>query len=597
MMSLARITTFYSYKGGVGRSMALANVAVLMARAGRHVLMMDFDLDAPGLHRYFPDATATSRAGVLDLFDELRLTLEVTFAEAGSFDPGDPSCLDTCREIVHALLEKGTYLHPTDDPNLTLMPAGRFDDDYANRIRLLDWSRFFSEFGEVFAILRDALRARYDEVLIDSRTGLTDVGSISTVVMPDRLVVVFTPNDQSIAGGAEVARQAFRLHRSITDVKRAAAPLDIVPLLSRVERGEVLLRNQWIARAAVTYSELFSELLGAERIDLTRYFDDLHIPYSTYYSFGERIAVAEATDRGLGSLDHAYHQLHRLLGSSGAIVDWKAQTQAAPSLEDVALLAELDAQVDLPRELSFPRVVHVPKHPGQQDFSRLRADPQDADLWRDYARATDLGIRRAKQDLRGGLHVFGMMPYAAAALLGRRLDDLARNTPIHLYHFQNGYWTLFSSPTAGAPAGGDKIYQVVEEMADPDAGEGVLVAIEGIRPIASEQLLALAKERAAGYIARVRQVSPEPLQAPAQTTQAVRELRRELTLLQSRHPTAAFHFVATAPLPLMVELGRMLSPTVFRSAVVYQYHSQTGHYVAGVDVVEEARRASLPDAP
>jgi MinD-like ATPase involved in chromosome partitioning or flagellar assembly len=47
------IYTFYSFKGGVGRSMALANTAVLLARGGSRVLIVDWDLEAPGLHKYF----------------------------------------------------------------------------------------------------------------------------------------------------------------------------------------------------------------------------------------------------------------------------------------------------------------------------------------------------------------------------------------------------------------------------------------------------------------------------------------------------------------------------------------------------------------
>ena len=55
-----QIITFYSYKGGTGRSMALANVGYLLARqmepGSRGVLMIDWDLEAPGLHRYFQGA-------------------------------------------------------------------------------------------------------------------------------------------------------------------------------------------------------------------------------------------------------------------------------------------------------------------------------------------------------------------------------------------------------------------------------------------------------------------------------------------------------------------------------------------------------------
>jgi len=48
-----RIVTFYSYKGGTGRSMALANFAWILAASGKKVLVIDWDLEAPGLHRYF----------------------------------------------------------------------------------------------------------------------------------------------------------------------------------------------------------------------------------------------------------------------------------------------------------------------------------------------------------------------------------------------------------------------------------------------------------------------------------------------------------------------------------------------------------------
>lgn len=40
---------FYSLKGGTGRSLALANVAYAMVRAGKSVLCIDMDIEAPGL--------------------------------------------------------------------------------------------------------------------------------------------------------------------------------------------------------------------------------------------------------------------------------------------------------------------------------------------------------------------------------------------------------------------------------------------------------------------------------------------------------------------------------------------------------------------
>ena len=42
--------TFYSYKGGVGRSLALTNLAIYLAQFGATVAMIDLDIEAPGLH-------------------------------------------------------------------------------------------------------------------------------------------------------------------------------------------------------------------------------------------------------------------------------------------------------------------------------------------------------------------------------------------------------------------------------------------------------------------------------------------------------------------------------------------------------------------
>src|SRR3954468_1745333 len=66
-----KVVTFYSYKGGTGRTMALANVAWILAANGKRVLVADWDLESPGLPRFFrpfidPGALASS-GGLIDL--------------------------------------------------------------------------------------------------------------------------------------------------------------------------------------------------------------------------------------------------------------------------------------------------------------------------------------------------------------------------------------------------------------------------------------------------------------------------------------------------------------------------------------------------
>ncbi len=70
---MGKVYTFYSYKGGVGRTMAMANVGALLSIWGKKVLMIDWDLEAPGLENYFKEGQETfindirRKEGLIDL--------------------------------------------------------------------------------------------------------------------------------------------------------------------------------------------------------------------------------------------------------------------------------------------------------------------------------------------------------------------------------------------------------------------------------------------------------------------------------------------------------------------------------------------------
>src|SRR5438270_2162491 len=86
---MGEVITFYSYKGGVGRTMALANTAAMLAARGWRVLAADWDLEAPGLHHYFPEAVG----GVA----EPRGMIDLAVAAAGAKEPlAWRSCLIPC---------------------------------------------------------------------------------------------------------------------------------------------------------------------------------------------------------------------------------------------------------------------------------------------------------------------------------------------------------------------------------------------------------------------------------------------------------------------------------------------------------------------
>src|SRR5882762_7466910 len=69
-----KVVTFYSYKGGTGRTMALANVAWILASNGKRVLSVDWDLESPGLHKFYhpflDESTVSATPGVIEIIND-----------------------------------------------------------------------------------------------------------------------------------------------------------------------------------------------------------------------------------------------------------------------------------------------------------------------------------------------------------------------------------------------------------------------------------------------------------------------------------------------------------------------------------------------
>ncbi len=187
------VITFYSFKGGVGRTMALVNVAAELARRGRKVLVVDFDLEAPGLETYKHLRPPKPLPGIVEYVTEFRRTQQV------------PNLLDHLYE-AKPIGKKGG--------RLWVMPAGRRDRAYRAALANLDWTRLYQHEGG-FLLFEDMKKGweeelKPDYVLIDSRTGDTDVLGICTRQLPDSVVLMFTPNEQNLAGLEHVCRDIRR---------------------------------------------------------------------------------------------------------------------------------------------------------------------------------------------------------------------------------------------------------------------------------------------------------------------------------------------------------------------------------------------------
>ena len=94
--------------------------------------------------------------------------------------------------------------------HLWVMPAGRRDKAYRNALVSLDWKDLYQNRGG-FLLFEDTKKGweqelKPDYVLIDSRSGDTDVLGICTRQLPDSVVLMFTPNEQNLAGLEGVCR-------------------------------------------------------------------------------------------------------------------------------------------------------------------------------------------------------------------------------------------------------------------------------------------------------------------------------------------------------------------------------------------------------
>ena len=300
--------------------MALANGADILAREGFRVLMIDFDLEAPGLEHYFPVDHKLVRAHV-GLFD---LILHYKAAMASSL-PTEQQAQDFRR--LRDLFIVPIYPRLPSGGKLDLMPAGcRGSDEqlseYALGLRQFDWQDFYFNFGgEVFfEWLRRSLDLKlYDVVLVDSRTGVTEMGGICAYQLADIIIVMCASNQQNLDGTRDVVNNFFS-HRVQT--LRAGRELKLLVVPSRVETRDATLLTDFRER----FEHMFAERLPKELSDAGMTYWDLMIPYEPRSAFQEKVIVpgAQAGDgstihlsmqkivRAIGLLASSAEPVHRL---------------------------------------------------------------------------------------------------------------------------------------------------------------------------------------------------------------------------------------------------------------------------------------------
>jgi len=197
--------TFYSYKGGVGRSLALSNVANRLSEFGKKVCIMDFDLEAPGLHLKFGNYIKKEiRSGLVDYIHH--------FSEKFSV-PSD----------INKYVTEVDFGDTDRRRPISLIAAGdTTSKKYWNKVCSIDWKKFFYEQDSVgvefFYNLKEQIRQQIkpDFLLVDSRTGITDISGVTMSIMADEVVLLAANNRENLEGITQINKTLLEPENSIS---------------------------------------------------------------------------------------------------------------------------------------------------------------------------------------------------------------------------------------------------------------------------------------------------------------------------------------------------------------------------------------------
>lgn len=242
-----QIVTFYSFKGGVGRSTALGMVGISLAQRNRRVVIIDFDLEAPGISALLQsNSTNEEQYGVLDYIHQRFLTPEENV----------PSIEDCVSQVE--LASRG---------ELFLIPAGDYDENYIHRLAELDrraWLSFYKrQTNPVNQLLNDIKNyIDPDVILIDARPGFNDTGAVALLDLADTGIICFSPTDQSFDGLRWVIQAARKQsdYRDKPDLRFLLTPMPVLAedqLSNWVSKAEDWITEHWGLPEDVRIEELY----------------------------------------------------------------------------------------------------------------------------------------------------------------------------------------------------------------------------------------------------------------------------------------------------------------------------------------------------
>ncbi len=230
---MPKIISTHSFRGGTGKSNTTANLAVLVARAGYRVGIIDTDVQSPGVHVLFRLTESEMRRSLNDYL-------------YGKCAIEETACDVTTRAI-------GSVTEDQDRPRLFVIPSSLKTGEIAKILRE------GYDVGRLTDGLQDLLkRLRLDFLFIDTHPGVNEETLLS-IAVSDVLILIVRPDQQDFQGTGVAVELARKLDvpQMFVLVNKVPPGMDTVALKAQVEamyRTEVAailpLSNEMVRNAS-----------------------------------------------------------------------------------------------------------------------------------------------------------------------------------------------------------------------------------------------------------------------------------------------------------------------------------------------------------
>ena len=260
----------YGLKGGVGRSTALCVWARHLAGMGKRVLVVDLDLESPGVSSLLLTQDGSADFGLVDWFVEQAV---------GNAD----------KELLRLMVARSPAASGTSGEILVAPCKGTKDMDYLAKL-----SRAYIDvpgastrhFGERVAELIDQLEEEHtpDVVLIDSRAGLHDLAGVATTRL-DAMTFLFAGASRQTWDGYRTLLNGWAKYPAVIQEVRNRVRV-VAAMVPETERGQFLANLNQLSYDSfcdIVYEEASDATPDAFNFDVEAE-DAPHFPLPTFWS-------------------------------------------------------------------------------------------------------------------------------------------------------------------------------------------------------------------------------------------------------------------------------------------------------------------------